>query len=142
MPRLIGLAILDRLGVRALNGLPVVAFAVDPAAVPDVTPAYSFRLRMNFAPHRDWRSDIASTRGPLLVLVGARDELFQANLFAELFAPAPNARVELLANIDHMGLTKIERLLARLELVLAQMRSSSVNGMRLRRPMLRTGPAR
>jgi pimeloyl-ACP methyl ester carboxylesterase len=106
MPRLIGLAILDRLGVRALNGLPVVAFAVDPAAVPDVTPAYSFRLRMNFAPHRDWRSDIASTRGPLRVLVGARDELFQANLFAELFAAAPKGRVELLADIDHMGITE------------------------------------
>ena len=105
MPRLIGLAILDRLGVRALNGLPVVAFAVDPAAVPDVTPAYSFRLRMNFAPHRDWRSDIASTRGPLRVLVGARDELFQANLFAELFTPAPKGRVEVLPNIDHMGIT-------------------------------------
>ena len=105
MPRLIGLAILNQLGVRALNGLPVVAFAVDPAAVPDVTPAYSFRLRMNFAPHRDWRRDIASTRGPLLVLVGARDELFQANLFAELFAAAPKGRVELLANIDHMGIT-------------------------------------
>jgi hypothetical protein len=105
MPRLIGLAILNRLGVRALNGLPVVAFAVDPAAVPDVTPAYSFRLRVNFAPHRDWPRDIAGVRRPLLVLVGTRDELFQANLFAELFAAAPNARVELLANIDHMGIT-------------------------------------
>jgi pimeloyl-ACP methyl ester carboxylesterase len=104
MPRLIGLAILNQLGVRALNGLPVVAFAVDPAAV-DVIPAYSFRLRMNFAPHRDWRRDIASTHGPILVLVGARDELFQANLFAELFAAAPKGRVELLANIDHMGIT-------------------------------------
>ena len=98
VPRLIGLAILNQLGVRALNGLPVVAFAVDPAAVPDVTSAYSFRLRMNFAPHRDWRRDIASTRGPLLVLVGARDEPFQASLFAELFAAAPKGRVELLAN--------------------------------------------
>jgi alpha-beta hydrolase superfamily lysophospholipase len=105
LPRLIGLAILNQLGVRALNWLPVVAFAVDPAAVPHVTPAYSFRLRLNFAPHRDWRRDIASTRGPLLVLVGARDELFQANLFAELFAAAPKSRVELLANIDHMGIT-------------------------------------
>jgi pimeloyl-ACP methyl ester carboxylesterase len=105
VPRLIGLAILNQLGVRALNGLPVVAFAVDPPAVPDVTAAYSFRLRMNFAPHRDWRRDIASTRGPLLVLVGAQDELFQANLFAELFAAAPKGRVELLANIDHMGIT-------------------------------------
>ena len=105
LPRLIGLAILNQLGVRALNGLPVVAFAVDPAAVPDVTPAYSFRLRVNFAPHRDWRRDIAGARRPLLVLVGTRDELFQANLFAELFAAAPNARVELLANIDHMGIT-------------------------------------
>ena len=105
MPRLLGLLILNRLGVRALNGLPVVAFAVDPATVPNVTPAYSFRLRTNFAPHRDWRRDIASTRGPLLVLVGARDELFQANLCAELFAAAPKGRVELLPNIDHMGIT-------------------------------------
>jgi pimeloyl-ACP methyl ester carboxylesterase len=60
---------------------------------------------MNFAPHRDWRRDVARTRGPLLVLVGARDELFQANLFPELFAAAPKGRVELLANIDHMGIT-------------------------------------
>jgi alpha-beta hydrolase superfamily lysophospholipase len=105
MPRLAGLAILNRLGIRALNGLPVVAFAIDTAAVPDATPAYSFRLRMNFAPHRDWRRDIARTRGPVTVLVGARDELFQANLFAELFTPAPKGRVEVLPNIDHMGIT-------------------------------------
>jgi alpha-beta hydrolase superfamily lysophospholipase len=105
MPRLVRLAILNQLGVRALNGLPVVAFAVDPTAVPDATRAYSFRLRINFAPHRDWRRDISSARGPLLVLVGARDELFQADLFAELFAAAPKGHVELLANIDHMGIT-------------------------------------
>ena len=90
---------------RSLDHASCGTFAVDPAAVPDVTPAYSFRLRVNFAPHRDWRRDIASTRGPLLVLVGTRDELFQANLFAELFATAPKGRVELLANIDHMGIT-------------------------------------
>ena len=60
---------------------------------------------MNFAPHRDWRRDIASTRGPLLVLVGARDELFQANLFAELFAAAPKGYVDLLGGIDHIGIT-------------------------------------
>jgi hypothetical protein len=73
--------------------------------MPDVTSAYSFRLRMNFAPHRDWRRDIADTRGSLTVLVGARDELFQANLFAELFAAAPKCRVDVLADIDHMGIT-------------------------------------
>jgi len=105
LPRLIGLAILNQLGVPALNGLPVVAFAVDPAAVPDVTHAYSFRLRMNFAPHRDWQRDIVGAHGPLVVLVGTRDELFQANLFAGLFAAAPKGRVEVLANIDHMGIT-------------------------------------
>ncbi len=105
VPRLIALAILNRIGVHALSGLPVIAFAVDPSAAQHLTPSYSFRLMINFAPHRDWRRDIASTRGPLIVLVGADDQLFNADRFAAVFAAASSGKIEIVPGSDHMGIT-------------------------------------
>jgi alpha-beta hydrolase superfamily lysophospholipase len=105
VPRFIALAILNRFGINALGGLPVLAFAVAPEAIPFVTPEYSFRLAVNYAPHRDWRADIAGARIPLIVLAGSKDQLFRPDGFAAAFAGAPKTQVELLPGIDHMGIT-------------------------------------
>jgi non-heme chloroperoxidase len=112
VPRLIALTILDRLGIRALAGLPVIAFAIDPSAASRLTPNYSFRLMINFAPHRDWQRDIASTRGSLVVLVGADDQLFHVDRFAPTFAGAPNGKVKIVPGSDHMGITGDEAALS------------------------------
>ena len=103
MPRIIALAILERLGVRAFGGLPVLAFAVAPDIAPRVTATYSFRLAANFAAHRNWRHDIEGAVIPLGVLAAGKDELMKGEAYPVAFGRG--ARVQVLTGIDHMGLT-------------------------------------
>lgn len=105
VPRLVALSILDDIGITAFGGLPVLAFAVSAGDAVYVTPTYSYRLFTNFAPHADWRRDIAAAHGRLVVLAGAADEFFHADRYREAFATAPDARVEVLSGLGHMGLT-------------------------------------
>jgi alpha-beta hydrolase superfamily lysophospholipase len=46
-PRIIVLAMLNRLGIDWFNGLPIVAFATSPKA-PNLTSVYSFRRAVDF----------------------------------------------------------------------------------------------
>ena len=104
-PRIVALSLLDEFGIHAFDGLPVVAFAVAARDAPYVTPIYSFRLAANFGPDRDWRTDIAAARIPLVVLVGDRDQVFYPERYPRVLAAAPDARVEILPGIDHMGIS-------------------------------------
>jgi alpha-beta hydrolase superfamily lysophospholipase len=104
VPRIIALSILNQLGIRAFNGLSVFAFALPPEAAQYVTTTYSFRLFVNFGPHRDWRRDLASVRRPLIVLVGAAEQLFNVDGYKEALSAAPKARLVILPGIDHMSL--------------------------------------
>lgn len=105
IPRIVGLAVLWRLGIHWFEGLPVVAFAVPPGeATTARTPAYSFRLWANFASRRDWQGDIRGIRKPAAVLVGEKDELFFADQYAPVFhALRPEIAVEILPGLDHIG---------------------------------------
>jgi alpha-beta hydrolase superfamily lysophospholipase len=53
VPRLIGLSLLDRLGVTWFRHLPVVAFAVDPGVAARLAPTYSFVMQHNFSAPND-----------------------------------------------------------------------------------------
>ena len=105
IPRIVGLAILQSLGVRGFGDLPVIAFAVprEPSPRPR-TPFYSFRLWANFASRRDWQGDIRGIRKPAAVLVGEKDELFYADKYEPVFhGLRPEIAVEILPGLDHMG---------------------------------------
>jgi alpha-beta hydrolase superfamily lysophospholipase len=105
IPRILLLSLLGALGVHALDGLTTVRFEM-PAAVRDgnETLAYSWRMTQGFGP-RDWRRDLAALRRPLRVLVGADDEAFRAERYAEAVrAHAPAAQVELLPGVSHLGI--------------------------------------
>ena len=104
-PRIVALSLLDEFGIHAFDGLPAVAFAVAARDAPYVTPVYSFRLAANFGPDRDWHTDIAAARIPLVVLVGDRDQAFYPDRYPRALAAAPDARVEILPGIDHMGIS-------------------------------------
>lgn len=80
IPRIIGLLALDRIGISAFQDLPVLAFAVAPGNPADLTDRYSFRLMRAFAT-RDYVADLRAAKSPLVVVVGARDELFDAAKF-------------------------------------------------------------
>lgn len=90
--RVIGLSMLNMVGITALNHLPVIQFRF-PASVLDgplgdtATRAYSFRLNTGFSPRRDWQADIAALPGFLLV-AGDQDEAFVAAAYAPTFAAA------------------------------------------------------
>ena len=105
--RIIGLSMLNAVGVTALNGLTVIRFAI-PAAVragpggEGATDAYSFRLNTSLAPRRDYLSDIAALP-PFLLLAGADDEAFFAGRYEEVMAPAnAGGRYELPEGVSHL----------------------------------------
>lgn len=83
--RMIGLSILNLLGISAFNGQPVIRFAM-PAAVLDgplgltATTEYSYRLNTSFAPRRNWQQDLAKLP-PFLLIAGSEDEAFHATLY-------------------------------------------------------------
>jgi non-heme chloroperoxidase len=104
LPRLIALAILDRLGIHAFEHLPVVAFAVLPEQAKFLSPTYSFLLVRAFGTE-DYAADLRNAKVPLAVLVGGNDELFEAKTFAATVdAIRPDTPVVVVPGLDHVGL--------------------------------------
>ncbi len=104
LPRMVGLTILDRMGIERFHDLPVLAFAVPPGA-PERTAAYSFRLQLDFRPREDWQADVRALRRPASVIVGERDSLFVAAAYAGALEPlSSQVKVRLLPDIDHVGM--------------------------------------
>jgi alpha-beta hydrolase superfamily lysophospholipase len=79
--RIVALTILDRLGIRAFEHLPAVAFAIQAENAGMLTSAYSYRLMRAFGT-RDYAADLRGAPAPIAVLVGENDQLFPAKLFA------------------------------------------------------------
>jgi alpha-beta hydrolase superfamily lysophospholipase len=109
VPRLVALAVLNRLGVTAFNDLPVNAFALDATQRELLTPTYSYMLAANFRPHDDYRGDIRHARQPMEVLVGQDDEVFASEHFASVFEEAGRpTRVTVVPGVGHVDLTLLE----------------------------------
>jgi len=105
-PRIIGISLLGPVGEKIFGHLPVITYAIDPRTAQYQTAQYSFNLLRNFSPHHNYRSDIASVRQPLTVLVGEKDELFNADAFPPLFAESrPGTKVIVVPDIGHITLT-------------------------------------
>ncbi|WP_144139304.1 alpha/beta hydrolase [Paraburkholderia sp. BCC1884] len=106
LPRVIMLVILNKLRITLFNHLPTVAYALAPEAAAKLTPQYSYNLMQNFRPHDDYRADLTAARRPIDVLVGADDEAFHAEAFADVFAQAGRpVPVTIVPSVGHIGLT-------------------------------------
>jgi non-heme chloroperoxidase len=106
VPRIVALSMLGAFGARRLGHLPVIAFAIDPTAADRLTGAYSFRLWRNFAAHDDYAADLRAATQPLSVIVGERDELFDAHAYPPLLARVrPRTIVETVRHLGHITLT-------------------------------------
>ena len=104
-PRIIGLMALRAIGVTCCDALPVVAFAVPPHSEKILVPAYTERLRRNFANHPDFRADIAAATRPLTIISGADDELMLADKYVEAVrGVAVPVNVKLIDGVNHMGI--------------------------------------
>lgn len=109
--RIIGLTMLNTICITAFNDLPVISFAM-PQAVLDgpygatATTAYSFRLNQSFAPRSDFGKDVAAMTQPFLLIAGAQDEAFRAELYEPTMAAHTGAGTYVvLPGINHIGVT-------------------------------------
>jgi non-heme chloroperoxidase len=106
IPRVVGLTVLNRLGIRAFSGLPVANFALSEEAKTFLTPTYSFSLAANFQPQRDYEANIRAVHLPVAVVAGASDEVFQTNKLEGIFRKQGQPwSVTLLPGIGHIPLT-------------------------------------
>lgn len=106
--RIIGLSMLNTLGITALNGLSVIAFAMPQAVLdgplgPTVTTSYSYRLNTSFAPRSDFEADLRAIERPMLLLAGEEDEAFNARLYEPVIsAQTPTGTYEILSGSGHI----------------------------------------
>jgi len=107
--RIIGLSMLNAIGIDALNYLTVIQFNLtDPVSVTlddeATTPAYSYRMNVSLAPRPDYLADIAALP-PFLLLVGARDEAFIPDRFEPLMRGVTDkGRYVILPDTGHIDL--------------------------------------
>jgi non-heme chloroperoxidase len=105
MPRIVALSVLHGFGLSWFQGLPAVHFATQATADANRTPVYSFRLMASLQLGRDWRATLARIRAPTQIVIGANDELFNADQFQPLMQ-AINRRigVSVMPNEGHLGM--------------------------------------
>ena len=109
--RIIGLTILNQIGIAAFNHLPVISFAMA-AQVLDgpygdtATTRYSYRLNTSFAPRSDYERDLRAMTQPFLLIAGADDETFFADRYeAVISAQTRSGTYRVLPGIGHIGVT-------------------------------------
>lgn len=115
IPRIVGLTMLNSVGLTAFNGLPVISFAM-PRTVLDgpygdtATTSYSYRLNASFAPRSNYGRDLAAIRVPLLVIAGAEDEAFEASLYEGTISQyTDSGAYHVLPGANHIGLVTDDR---------------------------------
>lgn len=102
VPRVMTIASLDRVGIHAFDGFPVLSYAVSPELSQWVTASYSFRLMANFGAGSAHETYLKNIRRPAAILVGDADE----QEFADQFAPylqrlGVNIPVTMVPNMKH-----------------------------------------
>ncbi len=106
VPRIVGLMLLNRLGIHGFNDLPVTNFALSDEAKARLTPAYSYALAANFGPQRDIVANIKAVHQPLAVLAGVSDEVFMTDKLEGFFRQQGQSwPVTLLPGVGHISLT-------------------------------------
>lgn len=105
--RIIGLSMLNTLGIKALNRLTVIEFAFPQAVLSGplgatATRGYSFRLNTGFAPRPDYLADVAKLP-PFLLVAGTKDEAFVAEAYEPLMRGVTDqGQYLLLSGVSHL----------------------------------------
>jgi pimeloyl-ACP methyl ester carboxylesterase len=107
--RIVGLSILNRFGITALNSAVVIQFNM-PAQVLEgplgntATTAYSYRLNTSFAPRSNYLKDAAALP-PFVLIAGAADEAFAADKYqATLTQATEQGRYQILPGLGHLDI--------------------------------------
>lgn len=105
IPRIIALAVLDRIGIHAFDHLTTLLLAIDPSRTDILVGHYSWLLMRAFGT-RDYAADVRNAQTPLAVVAGEKDELFYAGKFAPTVdAVRPGIPVAIVPGLSHTGLT-------------------------------------
>ena len=97
--------LLDRVGIHAFDHLTTLLLAIDPARTDILVGHYSWLLMRAFGT-RDYAEDVRNAQTPLAVVVGEKDELFDAEKFAPtLDAIKPEIPVTIIPGLSHTELT-------------------------------------
>jgi alpha-beta hydrolase superfamily lysophospholipase len=105
IPRIIAIALLDRIGIHAFDHLTTLLLAIDPARSDILVGHYSFMLMQAFGT-RDYAADVRNAHSPLSAVVGEKDELFYADRFAPaLHAITAGIPVTIVPGLSHTELT-------------------------------------
>src|SRR5262249_55868783 len=102
VPRLIGLVMLNVVGVRGLNGLDTLYFNVVGRLH-----AYTFRALASMAPD-DYRAVLGADAKPMLILVGQKDEAFRADAYPAAARFHKGASVLVIPGESHDSVTRCD----------------------------------
>lgn len=107
--RVIGLSMLNTVGITTLNHLTVIQFAM-PESVLDgdrghlATTSYSYRLNTGFAPRSDYETDIAALPDFTLI-AGAQDEAFYADRYEDVMSAVNDkGSYHILRDMTHLSI--------------------------------------
>lgn len=103
--RVLGLSMMNAVGLRTLDHLPVLVFTPPPAMKdgPE-TLAYSHRMLQGLSPGWNFGRSLRAIRQPLLVLVGDADEVFQPGECVSMIERHAPGRVQVVMAATHMGI--------------------------------------
>ncbi|MDP2374754.1 alpha/beta fold hydrolase [Reyranella sp.] len=105
LPRIVALSLLDGIGLPWFQDLPAIHFATQAKADDRRTPVYSFRLMASLQLGQDWRAVLARIKAPTRIVVGADDELFNADQFQPAMqAINPRIGVTVVPGHGHLGM--------------------------------------
>lgn len=105
LPRIVALSLLDGIGLPWFQGLPTIHFATQAKADDRRTPVYSFRLMASLQLGLDWRAVLSHIKAPTQIVVGADDELFNADQFQPMMqATNPRIGVTVVPGHGHLGM--------------------------------------
>lgn len=101
--RLIGLSMLNSVGITLANGATVMEFnAPDNPVAQTMTTAYSYRLNTSFAPRSDYLADVAKLP-KFALIVGAEDEAFRAEAYeGAMSAATDKGTYAVLDGVSHL----------------------------------------
>ena len=102
--RIIGLVMLNNVGIRWLNYLTVMEFNMPEKARDGTeTLSYSYRLTTAYAPH-DYEKDLSTITQPLLVVAGTKDETMIYCQYEPVISQYTTVQIKILQGVSHMGL--------------------------------------
>ena len=99
--RMIGIIMLNSIAIHALDHLPILYFNM-----PSQRMDYSYRAVLSAQPIRPETSDMAlqAVKSPLLVIVGADDEVFEVSQFEPFVSENSGGETFILPGLNHDGI--------------------------------------